>query len=188
MSSVKQPDVITLLEGQNPSAVLAWVESAFDDSTYTHNANFWAWILVQINHRIFENPDQPHLAWAKVSLAIYEGLARQSAAGDHSTYMLDAMGLRVRLIRESATIADEEILDPSAVTNWFWHTLPLAYDEAESQITQWQTNPNQLSLEMIRQLRLLKQKIVRVDTLISAHKITPSDDLRLWLALKGRLP
>ncbi len=130
-----------------------------------------------------DNSPLVNLAWAEVATSIYDFLAQSARSGGES-FLISSMLLRAAMIAELGAIPDHPVLDVDRVINWFFDSLKISLNEAMKKADNWKS----CSLEEIRELRKIKNRLKVISVLVESGKIIPRVELGTWLALRNKLP
>src|SRR6266568_6598702 len=107
--------------GQSPPQVMAWLERVRRGTepapSPADDLNRWLGLLVELRGETDQRRD---LAWARVTLAVYDHVRSQLAdwEGSLSERSLDEMAYRVYLMGQYGVVPGDEPLDPAPVLEW----------------------------------------------------------------------
>jgi hypothetical protein len=132
------------------------------------------------------------LEWASIAVSVYERLAKDSSFdGEDSreSFELSAMHLRAYLIRELGTKPNHAILDANSIVQWFLDSLKLSVEQVHKHCIVYQAlGTEKNSIEMLRGLRQIKNRLSVIKSLVNSGQIKPNRELTNWLSLFDKLP
>jgi hypothetical protein len=190
---------------QDPSQVHTWIHSVWEGSQKIPEGFNWPALASGSALRAkvgSGSSSQPDLAWGEVAISIYTYMTCEADPAQRASFEDEAMYLRADLILKLGTVADDPILNVDQLVHWFFQSLTVSFDEAERKTISWKEfirNPSWrelllstswtgVSLEDIRELRRIKNRLSRLQRLSEQHLLPPNQELDRWLAIRTKLP
>lgn len=205
-----------LLE-QHPKDVDAWLQSATNRSTFSHeDFQWWLGLAQGATFRAesgfqIDTPSQDFaVMWARVGVTIYEYLlAQPSNASACLSLELSLMELRTFFITRLGMMKNDPLLDVEQIIQWFFQNLPYSLQGLTELVNVWHTikkRPSafkQLSqgakivvgqrifqAETLQKMRWVKKKLKILKTLSESNclSLTQNNELKSWILLWEQLP
>ena len=198
-------ELLNWLLQQDASQVYTWIHSVWEGSQKIPEGFNWPALASGSALRAkvgSGSSSQPDLTWGEVAISIYHYLASEADPAQRVSFEDEAMYLRADLILKLGTVAYHPILDVDQIVQWFFQSLKVSFDEAEKKTLSWKElirNPSWrellqstswtgVSLEDIRELRRIKNRLSRLQRLSDKHLLPPNQELDRWLAIRTKLP
>jgi hypothetical protein len=167
----------------------ARVQQLIDEHFLLDDVNWWLGIAqaAAFDARRFIEQDERDMAmaWAGLSLMVYQHLARIAEGDGRYAFEDAAMLLRANLILAYGEHPDHPLLQLGLLKDWFFNSLPFAYEEAATLAAI--PLPEQRIGDM-RLLRQIKNRLRIFTYLAKLPAIAKDTELRQWLDLRPQLP
>ncbi|MCC5647993.1 hypothetical protein LC607_34850 [Nostoc sp. CHAB 5824] len=204
MNKLEATNLLKTLLQQDVEQVQSWLKSVLSEQEQVPENFNWLGLAESSTFNAQElvgksNEDNlSSLAWAEVSISIYEFLAKNNSRFS-DRYLSSSMSLRAYMIIRIGTISGHSILDIEQILDWFFARLEFSYEEALIKATAWRdalskNNPedNQkyfdANLEDIKILRDIKNRLIIIKLLYDNKKIDTTKELNAWISLWEKLP
>jgi len=204
MNKIEAANLLKTLLQQDIEQVQSWLKSVLlEQEQVPENFNWLglAEICTFNAQELVCTSNKDHLcslAWAEISISIYDYLARKNHKFS-DRYLSSSMSLRAYMIIKIGNISGHTILDVKQVLNWFFSKLKFSYEEALIKATAWRdvwskNNPDDsqnyfdANLENIRDLKDVKHRLRIIKILYENRKIIPTKEISNWISLWEKLP
>jgi hypothetical protein len=181
MNQSQATQLLSNLLQQPPTQVQNWIRSVWIGQQRAPEKFNW---LGLADAAALRARSQQDLSWAKVASMLYERLADEADLSGREKYIESAMQLKAYMITKIGPVPGDSVLDINQILHWFFENLKFSPEEATQKSTVWKT----LSIEDIRELRLLKNRLSVLTLLVNSGKIKPNQELSAWLLLRNKLP
>ncbi len=98
--------------------------------------------------------------------------------------MISSMMLRARMISQLGVIKAHPVLDINLIFQWFLNNQNLSYHQVAQKSKNWQV----LSVDEIKELRRLKNRLKVLVLINQSHKYVLDGEFKEWLDLRHKLP
>jgi hypothetical protein len=187
MNQLESTKLLNSLLQQDASDVLAWAKQVREGKLQSPINFNWHGLAeaAAMEARLNYGDDSPvlNLSWAEVATSTYDYLAKLAGESGES-FLISSMLLRAAMIAESGAILGHPVLDIDRVINWFFDGLKMSPDEAKQKATTWRN----CSINEIRELRKIKNRLKVISVLVDSGKLVPNVELTTWLSLQSQLP
>ena len=187
MNQLKSTKLLNKLLQQDATEVLAWLKEVWSGELRSPiNFNWHGLAEAAANEaRLNYGDGSPvfNLTWAEIAILIYDRLAELAGELAGESFLISSMLLRAAMIAELGVIPGHPVLDIDRVINWFFHSLKMSPDEATKKAANWRN----CSIEEIRELRKIKNRLNVISVLVESGKFVPIE-LSTWLSLQSQLP
>jgi hypothetical protein len=187
MNQLEPTKILSKLLDQDPAEVLSWLKQVWSGELRSPiNFNWHGLAEAAANEaRLDYGNGSPtlNLTWAEVATSIYDRLAELAGESAGESFVISSMLLRAAMIAELGAIPGHPVLDIDRVIDWFLHSLKMSPDEAAKKAANWRN----CSIDEIRELRRIKNRLNVVSVLVESGKFVPIE-LNTWLSLQSRLP
>lgn len=174
------PSLQELLQ-QSPVQVLDWLHEVQKGHKQVPLNFNWLGLAEAAS---FEARSQKNLTWAEVAVTVYQRLADSTDSTQKAGLISSMMHLKAFMITQLGIIHNDTILDPDAIIQWFFESLPYNYEQTELKTAHWRTLP----IQEIKALKLIKSRLSVIASLVDNNKIHPDTELQAWLSLQKDLP
>lgn len=188
MNQLESTKLLNELLQQDACDVLTWVKQVREGKLQSpinfnwHGLAEAAAMEARLNYG--DNSPTLNLSWAEVATSIYDYLANLAGESAGESFLISSMLLRVAMIADFGAIPGHPVLDIDQVINWFFDSLKMSPDEAKQKAPNWRN----CSINEIRELRKIKNRLKVIFVLIDSGKLVPNVELSTWLSLRSQLP
>lgn len=129
-------------------------------------------------------PLRPDLAWARVTLSLYQYLLQQADRAQWVFLYDRMMEFKAYCIIHFGEKDGDQLLDIHQILDWFVQSLPFSLQEARRYLAAF---PHVGWTEM-RQLKDIHNRLWMLHALSVAGRFSPEGEVKEWLALRDKLP
>lgn len=170
---------------QDASQVLTWVKYILTGKLPTPENFNWLGLAEAAAFRAsYEKRKEDSLQWAEVAISIYEYLMKDADLTGRNSFVYSLMNLRANMIMRYGAVSQDRVLDVKQVIDLFFCDINISYTEAATKAAVWKN----LSIENIRELRRIKNRLSALKSLSDAGKLPLNQELKSWLDLREKLP
>lgn len=170
---------------QDASQVLTWLKDIWTGKQPTpENFNWLGLAKSAALHASYEKRKEDSLQWAEVAISIYEYLMKDADLAGRNSFVYSLMNLRAHMIIRYGAVSQDRVLDLKQVIELFFYDINMSYIEAATKAVVWKS----LSIESIRELRRIKNRLSALKSLSDAGKLSLNQELKSWLDLRDKLP
>ena len=169
---------------KDAESVLIWLKNMFSENSLTTQDFNW---LLLADSAAFNAQENFDITWAEVATKIYDYLAvntEQKKIDTQESLMISSMMLRARMISQLGIIKAHPVLDINLIFQWFLNNQNLSYHQVEQKSENWQV----LSVDEIKELRRLKNRLKVIEVIHHSHKYVLAPEFKEWLDLRHKLP
>ena len=123
-------------------------------------------------------------AWANVAISIYLYLINKAEAFERIELQDRMMELKIYFMLRFGNVTGDPILDIQQVPIWFFENLHIPLAEVQEHLKSLE----KLDHEELLQLRLLKNRLSRIQILMQKQRPTFDKELENWIAIRLKLP
>jgi len=185
MNQSESTNQLNQLLRQDASCVKAWLKDIWSGKLKAPEEFNWLG-LAQGATSIANSGDAnvSNLSWAEVATSVYDKLIAEESIDGKEAHMFSLMMLQAAMIAKFGFISGHPVLDIDRVILWFFDSLTISRQEAETKAASWM----QYSMDEIRELRGIKNRLRVILALADSGKLIPDEELSQWLLLRKKLP
>ncbi len=181
-SSIELPDVDQLLS-RHPAAILTWLDGWLKEGKMVSLDSEINWLgLAEIaaahaSNMYGRRSILESLLWGSVAIIVGEQLAKSEPKGNDLLH--GAMVVRSNLILRLGSHPGDPICDAKIIVDWFYQTLSMSLQEAETLVKAWHSHPAGRKYE----LKMIVERLKIIRDLAAHQCLHPDSDLERWLRL-----
>jgi hypothetical protein len=170
---------------EHPEYIKNWPQKVFSGEIGISKDFNWlglAEVAASIAGNSENNDRYIDILWGHIAVSVYDYLSQIAPQGRDS-FENSAMNVRVKLILQYGN-DDLSILSINAIKEWFFGRLDFSIRQVKDIIK----NQEILSMEVLRSLRKIKNRLSIVERLYDAGYLYDDKDMTDWINVKKFLP
>lgn len=169
------------LVSSSPTELHHWLTAIDAGNTEAPECFNWLGLAQAAGHRARTDLN---LEWAAIAVALYTRLAKSNSGRKRDQLLVDVMHIRAFFIKRMGSSPGHPVLDIQDLVAWFLSTLTISLAQAQRMTEHWE----HLTIEEIRTLRDIKNRLAVFVNLRQDEWIEPYPELKDWLAVREQLP